>query len=203
MNLFNDDEMMILLNFIKNYSDKDLNLQTLIKLKDTKGIIKYINDYNETIIKKDSNEIDAYINPSYIYDPMFNFTHHSYAYLTFVFDICSGNNFNEYLFVEYKNETEFSYQLHCELINECVRCIKNSKLMMIENIIINKVDEIDEIIKNKNKMIIILFPYLYKFEDIQKYFDIENVYIDNSIPFTKNNELNNFIFKIWLSIESH
>ena len=189
---FTHEELLVLLDFIKVYSGEsendDLNIESLIKINTVSKIVKYVNDMFElnSAKFKESNEIPIFIDFTKIIDPMFKFTTNTNGYLSFIAK-CHINYSNIVFVIPDESDEDLEpYKSHkqimIDLLNK-LKCdiIEYSKLKKIES----------------DKKYILMFPYSHNFKNT---LDSENVIIDNSIPFTNNDELNKLIFKVWARI---
>jgi len=213
-NKLNDDEILKLSNIIKYNISKAKSENTLNYLISDNEVYKFDNEQYETKRddkndenknnkddkddnnKNDKNDKDkndkdkndkdkenknnSDLDIKIIFDPLLQFNNNVNNYINYLtvnslfypYFIISEKEVND--FITTTNPNMFPYVFHIYLMKYYISKCKF---------------KIQDKLDDKG---LILFPYIYKFNEIKKYKNI-----CTEIPFTQNQEFNNFIFKLW------
>ena len=186
---FNQKELNIINNFIKIYVD-DFKLTQDSTVKDIANYIK------KNTQKEEKTNIFEYINnfnnENFIFDPLLNFKNTTNNYISYL--SISSLYYNNFIIdkdkiKEFENKAtleQLPYLFHIHLIIDYIDILQFKTSSKIGD----------------NGLI--LFPYIYKYDEIKNYVNKFNKYnypiISNIIPYTDNIEFNNFMFELWNKI---
>lgn len=214
-NKLNDDEILKLSNIIKYNISKAKSENTLNYLISDDEVYKFDNEQyenredkqNEIKDKDDKNKNDK--NEQYEIkeddkdkenkkDKNKNNKNNSDLDIKIIFDplLQFNNNVNNYINYLTVNSLFYPYFIISEKeVNDFITTANPNMFPYVFHIYLMKyyISKCEFKIQDKlDDKGLILFPYIYKFNEIKKYKNI-----CTEIPFTQNQEFNNFIFKLW------